>query len=59
MAEEVRLGPARAVVEASATAELVVIGRRRRPHDLGPRLGRVAHAVLHHAHAPVAVVPHD
>ncbi|GAA2780184.1 universal stress protein [Kitasatospora sp. CM 4170] len=59
VAEEVRLGPARAVVEASATAELVVIGRRRRPHDLGPRLGRVAHAVLHHAHAPVAVVPHD
>ncbi|WP_395297651.1 universal stress protein [Kitasatospora hibisci] len=57
--EEVRLGPARAVVEASETAELVVIGRRRRPHDFGPRLGRVAHAVLHHAQAPVAVVPHD
>ncbi|MCG6498520.1 universal stress protein [Kitasatospora sp. A2-31] len=57
--EEVRLGPARAVVEASATAELVVLGRRRRPHDFGPRLGRVAHAVLHHAQAPVAVVPHD
>ncbi|MEU6238390.1 universal stress protein [Kitasatospora sp. NPDC047058] len=57
--EEVRVGAARALVEASATADLVVLGRRRRPHDLGPRLGRVAHAVLHHAHAPVAVVPHD
>ncbi|AUY53192.1 universal stress protein [Streptomyces sp. CB01881] len=57
--EEVRLGAARALVEASATADLVVVGRRRRPHDLGPRLGRVAHAVIHHAYAPVAVVPHD
>ncbi|MFB7614991.1 universal stress protein [Kitasatospora sp. NPDC056181] len=57
--EEVRLGAARALVEASATADLVVVGRRRRPHDLGARLGRVAHAVIHHAYAPVAVVPHD
>ncbi|WP_406208496.1 universal stress protein [Kitasatospora sp. NBC_01560] len=57
--EDVRVGAARALVEASATAGLVVLGRRRRPHDLGPRLGRVAHAVLHHAQAPVAVVPHD
>ncbi|MFD8753880.1 universal stress protein [Kitasatospora sp. NPDC059577] len=56
--EEVRLGEARALVEASAGASLVVIGRRRRPIDVGPRLGRVAHAVLHHAGAPVAVVPH-
>ncbi|MBP0452612.1 universal stress protein [Kitasatospora sp. RG8] len=57
--EEVRLGAARALVEASATADLVVVGRRRRPHDLGARIGRVAHAVIHHAYAPVAVVPHD
>ncbi|MBV6701224.1 universal stress protein [Kitasatospora aureofaciens] len=57
--EDVRLGAARALVEASARASLVVVGRRRRTVELGPRLGRVAHAVLHHAQAPVAVVPHD
>ncbi|MFF2658140.1 universal stress protein [Kitasatospora sp. NPDC058032] len=57
--EHVRLGAARTLVEDSAGAALVVVGRRRRPHDLGPRLGRIAHAVLHHAQAPVAVVPHD
>ncbi|MER7706037.1 universal stress protein [Kitasatospora sp. NPDC097605] len=57
--QQVRLGAARTLVEDSAGAGLVVVGRRRRPLDLGPRLGRVAHAVLHHAQAPVAVVPHD
>ncbi|MFB7469637.1 universal stress protein [Kitasatospora sp. NPDC056184] len=57
--EQVRLGAARTLVEDSASAALVVVGRRRRPYDLGPRLGRIAHAVLHHAQAPVAVVPHD
>ncbi|MFJ8623070.1 universal stress protein [Kitasatospora sp. NPDC093550] len=54
--EDVRLGAARGLVEASAGAALVVVGRRHR--EFGPRLGRVAHAVLHHAEAPVAVVPH-
>ncbi|MGW4894057.1 universal stress protein [Kitasatospora sp. NPDC004240] len=58
LVQRVRLGAARSLVEASGAADLVVIGRRRRPHQLGPRLGRVAHAVLHHAQAPVAVVPH-
>ncbi|MGW2251120.1 universal stress protein [Kitasatospora sp. NPDC001660] len=56
--EEVRLGAAGALVRASAGAALVVVGRKRRRVELGPRLGRVAHAVLHHAKAPVAVVPH-
>ncbi|MFE5583828.1 universal stress protein [Kitasatospora sp. NPDC056531] len=56
--EDVRLGAARGLVETSAGAALVVVGRRRRPIELGPRLGRVAHAALHHAEAPVAVVPH-
>ncbi|WP_031077904.1 universal stress protein [Streptomyces sp. NRRL WC-3742] len=55
--EDVRLGAARGLVEASAGAALVVVGRRRRPIEFGPRLGRVAHAALHHAEAPVAVVP--
>ncbi|MFF2075977.1 universal stress protein [Kitasatospora sp. NPDC058162] len=56
--EDVRLGAARGLVEASAGAGLVVVGRRRRPVEFGPRLGGVAHAALHHAEAPVAVVPH-
>ncbi|MFJ8042809.1 universal stress protein [Kitasatospora sp. NPDC096147] len=51
--------PAGALVAASAGAALVVVGRRHRPHPFGMHLGPTAHAVLHHAHAPVAVVPHD
>ncbi|MGV9264161.1 universal stress protein [Kitasatospora sp. NPDC003701] len=58
LVEQVGLGAARTLVAASGAADLVVVGRRHRPHDLGRRLGRVAHAVLHHADAPVAVVPH-
>ncbi|WP_129843674.1 universal stress protein [Streptomyces sp. RFCAC02] len=43
------------LVAASRRAALVVVGRRStRP----ARLGAVAHALLHHAPAPVAVVPH-
>ncbi|MFD5463927.1 universal stress protein [Kitasatospora sp. NPDC127059] len=58
--EDSRIGSgAGAVVDASGSAELVVVGRRRRRHHLGMRLGPVAHAVIHHAQAPVAVVPHD
>ncbi|MEU9077002.1 universal stress protein [Kitasatospora sp. NPDC048538] len=57
--EEVRLGGgAQALLEASTRADLVVVGRRERRHRLGPRLGPVAHAVLHHCAAPVVVVPH-
>ncbi|MFJ1706655.1 universal stress protein [Kitasatospora sp. NPDC088346] len=58
--EDCRLGTgASALVDVSADAALVVVGRRRRPHRAGMRLGPIAHAVLHHAKAPVAVVPHD
>ncbi|MFH9352837.1 universal stress protein [Kitasatospora sp. NPDC017646] len=57
--EDVRLGGgAKALLDAAAGAELVVIGRRERRHRLGMLLGPVAHAVLHHSTAPVAVVPH-
>ncbi|MEF9886999.1 universal stress protein [Streptomyces sp. P9-A4] len=45
------------LVEASQTAQLVVVGRRSRNVPLGPHLGHVAHAVIHHSPAPVAVVP--
>ncbi|MGQ4486056.1 universal stress protein [Streptomyces sp. 372A] len=49
--------PALQMVEASREAELVVVGRRTRRLPLGPHLGHVAHAVIHHSPAPVAVVP--
>ncbi|MFF5636020.1 universal stress protein [Streptomyces sp. NPDC012825] len=45
------------LVEGSRDAGLVVVGRHHR-HRLGSLLvGSVAHAVLHGAHCPVAVVP--
>ncbi|KOU57004.1 universal stress protein [Streptomyces sp. MMG1533] len=45
--------PWRVLVEASHHADLLVVGSRGR-HG---HLGRVAHAVLHHAACPVAVIP--
>lgn len=48
--------PARALIGLSVRADLVVMGRRTaHPGPHGP--GRVRHAVLSHAHGPVAVVP--
>nr|BEK63437.1 universal stress protein [Kitasatospora purpeofusca] len=56
---DVRLGGgAQALLDASVHAELVVVGRRERRRRVGPHLGPVAHAVLHHCAAPVVVVPH-
>ncbi|MFI8191628.1 universal stress protein [Streptomyces sp. NPDC085946] len=54
-----RLGsPAGLLVDASRDASLVVVGRRVRRSPFGVHIGSVAHAVLHHATAPVAVVAH-
>ncbi|MFI1731135.1 universal stress protein [Streptomyces acidicola] len=50
--------PAGELVAASLRADLVVLGARTPAHHIGPALGRVTHAVLQHAHCPVAVVPH-
>ncbi|MET7935598.1 universal stress protein [Streptomyces sp. NPDC005322] len=52
-------GPARkALLHAAATADLLVLGaRRRHGHVAGLQLGRVAHTALHHAPCPVAIVP--
>ncbi|WP_443075375.1 universal stress protein [Streptomyces sp. NBC_01483] len=47
------------LVDASRDAALVVVGRRNRRTPVGPHIGPVTQAVLHHAAAPVAVVPHD
>ncbi|MDG9705706.1 universal stress protein [Streptomyces sp. DH37] len=49
--------PARHLLEASEDASLVVVGRRKRRSPIGFHIGPVAHAVMHHAKAPVAVVP--
>ncbi|MFG3344196.1 universal stress protein [Streptomyces sp. NPDC048018] len=49
--------PAYQLVETARTAQLVIVGRRNRKIPLGPHLGHVAHAVIHHSPAPVAVVP--
>ncbi|WP_035844233.1 universal stress protein [Kitasatospora azatica] len=46
------------LVDAAATAELLVIGARHRRSPVGAHLGPVAHAVIHHVGCPVAVVPH-
>ncbi|MGW6396144.1 universal stress protein [Streptomyces sp. NPDC055103] len=56
-AESVMGSPTYQLVEASRTARLVIVGRRSRNVPLGPHLGHVAHAVIHHSPAPVAVVP--
>ncbi|MFI2368016.1 universal stress protein [Streptomyces sp. NPDC018833] len=46
------------LVDASEDASLLVTGRRIRRAVMGTHIGPVTHAVLHHAKAPVAVVPH-
>lgn len=48
------------LVAAAPTASLLVVGRRLRHRPpVGPHIGPVTHAVIHHAVCPVAVVPHD
>ncbi|MER8159113.1 universal stress protein [Streptomyces sp. NPDC094472] len=47
----------KALLDASAHADLLVVGARRRQGHFGMQLGLVNHAVLHHAKCPVAVVP--
>jgi nucleotide-binding universal stress UspA family protein len=51
--------PAGVLVAASTGAELLVLGSHGHggPHSM-MMLGSVTHAVLHHAHCPVAVVGH-
>ncbi|MGW2036437.1 universal stress protein [Streptomyces virginiae] len=50
--------PAGRLVDASRSAALVVVGRHHpRRTAMSLQIGSVAHAVLHHAHGPVAIVP--
>ncbi|MER6181763.1 universal stress protein [Streptomyces sp. NPDC001652] len=53
----VRTSPARALVEASRGASVVVIGSHHTRGSHGVRPGPVAHALLHRSHCPVLVVP--
>jgi len=53
----VRGHPGRVLASYSARADLVVIGRHGHPAGPGPGIGSIQHAVLDHAHGPVAVVP--
>lgn len=57
--EKSRLGsPADHLVDAARDASLLVVGRRVRRNPFGVHIGAVAHAVMHHATTPVAVVAH-
>ncbi|MFF7250161.1 universal stress protein [Embleya sp. NPDC008237] len=51
--------PGRALVAASSDAALVVLAAHRKTARFGANLGRVTHTVLHHAKAPVLLVPVD
>lgn len=51
--------PSKHLVDSSRMADLLVIGGRRYAGSPGTRLGGLAHAVLHHAHCPVVIVPED
>jgi nucleotide-binding universal stress UspA family protein len=50
---------AHVVARAAEAAGLLVVGRRRRRIAVGSHTGPVAHALIHHVHRPVALVPHD
>ncbi|MFE1905781.1 universal stress protein [Streptomyces gardneri] len=56
--EHVELGSAgQVLLSASGAAQLLVVGRRAKRGAMGPRIGSVAHAALHLAPCPVAVIP--
>jgi nucleotide-binding universal stress UspA family protein len=51
--------PAQVLASYSARSDLVVLGRHGHPEGAGPGIGSIQHAVLDHAHGPVAVIPSD
>ncbi|WP_234347409.1 universal stress protein [Streptomyces specialis] len=50
--------PGRELAEAARDAAVLIVGRRARRARTGWHIGPVTHAVMHHAIAPVIVVPH-
>ncbi|OIK04735.1 MULTISPECIES: universal stress protein [Streptomyces] len=60
MKEELHEGwLAHVLVRAAAGAGPLVVGSRRRCAVVGPHTGPVGHALIHHVHCPVALVPYD
>lgn len=56
--EHVEIGSASQVLlSVTGGAQLAVVGRRAQRRAVGSRIGSVAHALVHHAPCPVAVVP--
>ena len=49
--------PARVLAGASARADLVVLGRNSAGDSRQPSTGATVHALLSHAHGPVAIIP--
>ena len=49
--------PGRVLASYSARTDLVVLGRHNHLACPGPGIGSIQHAVLDHAHGPVAVIP--
>ncbi|WP_406500754.1 universal stress protein [Streptomyces sp. NBC_00846] len=47
------------ILETGSEADLVVVGRRIRRSSIGPHIGPITHAILHHSTAPVAVIAHE
>ncbi|MFE6489142.1 universal stress protein [Streptomyces sp. NPDC057757] len=58
--EYVEMGSAgQVLLSLAGRAQLMVVQRRAERSAVGSRIGSVAHAVMHHAPCPVAVVPHS
>ena len=49
--------PGQVLASYTARTDLVVLGRHAHPEGAGPGIGSIQHAVLDHAHGPVAVIP--
>ncbi|MFJ4201156.1 universal stress protein [Streptomyces sviceus] len=51
--------PPERLLDAAKDAGLLIVGRRIRPARLGAHIGPITHAMVHHVHCPIAVIPHE